>query len=311
MEHPIFSLSTRKDCAKRHYEHNGYQITITPSVDGLATIHDRDVLIFCISQIVAGINSGREVSQTVRFHASDLLKATNRMTSGRGYELLKKALARLAGTRIETNIITGGKETDEGFGLIESYRIVRETAGGRMLDLEVKLSDWVFNAIESREVLTISRAYFRLRGPLERRLYELARKHCGLQTKWQIGLEKLQKKCGSHSNRHEFKRAIREIVVAAEVEDHFPDYTMEFDGDRRILTFHSRGSVPVPAEEMFEGKLNPDAYGEGVNVAPGWDIYYLEREWRRWCGQEEIEPKNPERHFVKFCQSWFEKRGRP
>jgi hypothetical protein len=34
-------------------------------------------------------------------------------------------------------------------------------------------------------------------------------------------------------------------------------------------------------------------------------------EWRRWCGTEEIEPKNPGRHFVKFCQSWHERRGHP
>ena len=46
-------------------------------------------------------------------------------------------------------------------------------------------------------------------------------------------------------------------------------------------------------------------------VAPGWDAHYLEREWREWLGENEIAPKHPERHLVKFCQTWFEKRGRP
>jgi hypothetical protein len=28
-------------------------------------------------------------------------------------------------------------------------------------------------------------------------------------------------------------------------------------------------------------------------------------------GCEEIQPKYPEKHFLKFAQSWFEKRGPP
>ncbi|MFT4742080.1 MAG: hypothetical protein ACI91Z_000051 [Yoonia sp.] len=41
MEHPFFSLSTRPDRTIRHYEHNGTQVTVTPSVRGRATIHDK------------------------------------------------------------------------------------------------------------------------------------------------------------------------------------------------------------------------------------------------------------------------------
>jgi len=82
----------------------------------------------------------------------------------------------LSGTRIATNITTADTEVLDGFGLIDRYRIVRETRDGRMQEIEVKLSDWVFNAINAREVLTLSRNYFRLRKPLERRLYEIARK---------------------------------------------------------------------------------------------------------------------------------------
>jgi len=93
MEHPIFSLSTKPDLRPRHYEHNGLSIDIKPSSDGIATVHDRDILIFCISQLIRALNDGREVSQLVRFQASDLLRATNRMTTGRGYDLLKANLA--------------------------------------------------------------------------------------------------------------------------------------------------------------------------------------------------------------------------
>lgn len=63
MEHPIFSLSTKPDTRVREYEHNGIKIAIKPSVDGLATVHDRDVLIYCISQLMTALNEGKEVSQ--------------------------------------------------------------------------------------------------------------------------------------------------------------------------------------------------------------------------------------------------------
>lgn len=77
--------------------------------------------------------------------------------------------------------------------------VVRETRDGRMQEVEIKLSNWVFNAIRSKEVLTLHRDYFRLRKPLERRIYELARKHCGAQKEWRISLALLQKECGSNS----------------------------------------------------------------------------------------------------------------
>lgn len=200
MEHPIFSLSTKPDTRVREYEHNGIKIAIKPSVDGLATVHDRDVLIYCISQLMTAINEGKEVSQVVRFRAFDMLVATNRNTAGSGYAQLKAALERLAGTRISTNIVTGGKEIFRTFGLIESAEVVRETRDGRMQEVEIKLSDWVFNAIKSKEVLTLHRDYFRLRKPLERRIYELARKHCGAQKEWRINLMRIPRHPTAYSS---------------------------------------------------------------------------------------------------------------
>jgi hypothetical protein len=41
------------------YAHNGIEITVTPSVRGLATIHDKDILIYCVSQLMAALNVGR------------------------------------------------------------------------------------------------------------------------------------------------------------------------------------------------------------------------------------------------------------
>lgn len=308
MEHPIFSLSTKPDIRPRKYEHNNITIEIKPSIDGLATVHDRDVLIYCISKLIKGMNEGREPQQVIRFQASDLLKATNRMTTGRGYDLLKAAMERLAGTRISTNITTGGQEVFETFGLIERAKIVRETRDGRMQEVEVKLSDWVFNAIRAQEVLTLSREYFRLRKPLERRIYELARKHCGRQPEWRIGLATLQKKCGSGSSLREFRRLVLAIAVQDTKFAHMPDYEIRYDEDRDTLIARSRGTVsPEPTEPVRIAPLDPEVYEMAREAAPGWDVRLIEQEWRAWATDV---PRNPEMAFLGFCRKWYERRGR-
>ncbi|ODA36613.1 hypothetical protein A6X21_15885 [Planctopirus hydrillae] len=94
MEHPIFSLSTKPDHRIRLYEHGTTYVKVMPSAEGLATVHDRDLLIDCISQLMAAQNAGQPVSPVLHFKAHDLLKVTNRMTNGHGYEALKAALER-------------------------------------------------------------------------------------------------------------------------------------------------------------------------------------------------------------------------
>ena len=129
MEHPVFSVSTKPDRNIRRYENGRNFVEITPSVKGLATVHDRDVLIFCISQVMGALNAGRgeEISRTLKFKAYDLLQATNRGIDGRGYEQLRAALERLSGTRITTNVTTGSVEIFDGFGLIDRFRIARSS----------------------------------------------------------------------------------------------------------------------------------------------------------------------------------------
>lgn len=309
LEHPIFSLSTKPDHSIRRYEHGDIYVEIKPSADGLATVHDRDVLIYCISQLMAGLKEQRPASQIVRFRAHDLLSATNRMTNGQGYEALKAAMERLAGTRISTNIVTGGREVFETFGLIESARIVRETRDGRMQEVEVKLSDWVFNAIERSEVLTLHRDYFRLRRPLERRMYELARKHCGRQSEWKISLELLQKKCGSCSTLKEFRRMVLQIVEQDNKHNHIPDYAVTLeDGD--MVLFRNRGTLLVKPVEMPRLKmhLDPETYQDARTLAPGWDPYFLEGEWLEWITEA---PRDADAAFLGFCKKWYERRGPP
>ncbi len=299
MEHPVFSLSTRPDRRILRYAHNGVEIEVVPSVRGLATIHDKDILIFCISQLMAALNAGRALGRTLTLKAHDLLVATNRETSGDAYRRLREAFERLAGTRITTNITIGEHEITSGFGLIESWQIERRTRGGRMVSVSVTLSEWLYRAVLSKSVLTLSRDYFRLRKPLERRIYELARKHCGRQASWLVSVDTLLKKSGSASPRRVFRRMLRDMIAA----DHLPDYEMaEEEGD--LIRFTLRGGV---VETGAPPIVSAEALEHARRLAPGWDIHALEAEWRGvWDRTGRARLRSPDAAFL----GWVKKRER-
>ena len=253
MEYPIFALKAG-DKRLRRYEHNGQSVEIQPGFYGLATIHDKDVWIYCISQLVEAINRNREdVQRNIRFTTYDFLVSTNRDTSGRSYERMKDALNRLQGTVIVTSLETDGYRETKGFGLIDGYEIVEKSPDDdRMVAVEVTLPDWLFRSIKSMQVLTLSRDYFRLRKALDRRVYELARKHCGNQPKWCISMAMLHKKSGSTSLLKKFRFDMKSLAQSNEL----PDYRVLFDENTDMVTFYSRGVKGAKARigDMTKGK---------------------------------------------------------
>lgn len=303
MEHPIFSLSTKPDLRVLSYEHNGTQVQVTPSVKGRATIFDKDILIFCISQLMVGLNAGREVSRKLQLKAHDLLLATGRDTGGDSYLRLREAFERLAGTRITTNIATGGIEVTSGFGLIESWEILRKTRGGRMISVMVTLSDWIFRAVLARSVLTLSRDYFGLRKPLERRVYELARKHCGRQPEWRVSVGTLHKKAGSTAPVRVFRAAIRKMIEEANL----PDYSMaEEEGD--LIRFTRAGVIEEETAE-FAPRFDPEVLDAARTLAPGADVYALEAEWRAfWVSSGRPRLTAPDRAFLAWVKGRVKRR---
>ena len=240
MEHPFFTLSTKKDLRSIKYERNGVKVVVSPSHNyGLPTMFDKDILLYCGSLVVAELNKnpGERPPQTLRFSCHDLLITTNRETNGKSYKLLKNAFERLNGVSVSTNVETAGIKESAGFHLIEKWHVIENShEKSRMVKVEVKLSDWFYRALIGREVLTINRDYFRLRKPTERRMYELARKHCGNQEQWKISLTNLKEKCGAQSLTKYFRASIKEIIAANTRHQHFPDYGICLS-DMDVVTF--------------------------------------------------------------------------
>jgi plasmid replication initiation protein len=298
MEYPLFSLATRPDLRVLSYTRGGVEIVVTPSVKGLATLFDKDILIYCISQLMTALNAGRPVSRTLTLKAHDLLVATNRETSGDSYRRLREAFERLAGTRITTNVATGGIEATTGFGLIDGWQIQRRTKGGRMVQVMVTLSDWLYRAVLAKSVLTLSRDYFRLRKPLERRIYELARKHCGRQPEWRVSVAVLHVKSGSASPLRVFRQMLREMIGA----DHLPDYALSEDpGD--ILRVTRRGAVLEPGTGPA---LRHDTLQRACVRVPGADVHALVAEWQAvWARTGRQRLRSADAAFL----GWLARRG--
>ena len=299
MEHPIFSLSTKRDMRVLHYEHNGNTITIKPSYEGLATIHDKDILIYCASNLRVAINKGELPSPYIRFTAYDFFLSTNRRTSGQYYKNFEDCLNRLRGTTINTNIKTGGISISKGFGLIDSWEAIKRDDESRVIAIEIKVSDWFYNSIIENELLTVNPDYFHLRKPIERRVYEISRKHCGDSLSFKIGLDKLKKKVGSKSNLREFRRIIGKIIET----NHLPDYEVHLL-DNDIVNFTNRNfKDAIAAPQSPFPFLKTDTYEKARKAAPGFDIYNLEQQWREWIAKKKKEPpKRPDAAFVAFCR---------
>ena len=308
MEHPFFSLSKKPETSVRHYENGDKWVEVVPSVKGLATIYDKDILIYCISQLIAKMKVGETPSPCVSIVAKDLLDFINRSVGGKDYDALVDALGRLDGTRIRTNVKTGGENTYEGFGLIDSFKLRRSEKTGRILEIAVTLSDWVFRSIEAKEVLTLHKDYFRLKKPIERRVYEIARKHCGKQDSWKISMELLKLKCGSRAPTKGFRHDVKALAKG----NHLPDYLISIEGDDFVLFTNRNAVKALPPSSTQYPVLDTETYHDARSVAPGYDVYHLEREWHAWwyeSGQPLL--RDADKAFISFCKSRYARNPTP
>ena len=310
MEHPFFALSTKPDVREVNYSRDGVSITLSPHHRlGLPTMMDKDILLYVGSLLMRQINAGRIPPKTMRFSAHDLMVTTNRETNGKAYRLLKEAFERVTGCLVSTNIKTNDIEESRNFHIIESSRVVKSSHDkSRMVQVEVTVSDWFYNALLGREVLTINREYFRLRKPLERRLYELARKHCGRQEEWQIGLALLREKCGALSPLRYFRFQIKEIIEI----DHLPDYKLSL-GEKNIVIFlnrHGLDKKPIPAQGTLPGlEVTPTIRAETLRrgatlveeAGTGWEYRAIREQFTEQLTGG-FTPENVDAAFIGFVK---------
>lgn len=233
MEHPFYSLSKKSYKEPFEYKNGDFEIIMTPHATlGMPTIYDKDLLLYCGSILVDELNEGRTPPKEFHISLNDFFIATNRDNGGKSYDKIKDTLDRLAGCYVKTNIKTNGKRQVKGFSLIKYEYIESLKVKNRHINVKIEFCDWLYNGILGKEVVSINRDYFRLAKGLERRLYEIARKHCGNQKRWSIGIEKLYHKSGSRSPLPTFKNTLKVVIK----DGHIPDYQYALDSSEKMVT---------------------------------------------------------------------------
>jgi hypothetical protein len=117
----------------------------------------------------------------------------------------------------------------------------------------VVINDWLFRLVtKQRKMLTYHEGYFALK-PLARRLYEIARAHCGAQDCVRFGIEKLRLRVGSTTTTNDFKKQL----VSLSKTDKFPllDYGFMIVDPRRLSATmpgeKPRGRTPIKAYQVL------------------------------------------------------------
>ncbi|MCE7796703.1 replication initiator protein A [Sphingobium sufflavum] len=231
MERPFFSLAKSKRVKPIDYHSPDGKTWVHVSANpdyGMATIWDADILIYCASTLADMARRGlNDVPRKLHLMPYDLLRAINRPTTGRAYELLGQSLDRLVSTTIKTNIRAENRR-EATFSWLDGWTQLVDEKTERSRGMTIELSNWFYEGVLMKGgVLSIDRAYFDLTGGRERWLYKVARKHAGGagEAGFAISMPTLFEKSGAEGQYRRFKFEIAKIAER----DPLPGYRLEME----------------------------------------------------------------------------------
>ncbi|RSV14220.1 RepB family plasmid replication initiator protein [Sphingomonas sp. ABOLG] len=271
MAFPFFALAKSAWMKPLTYHHGPVSIEVRPSANGVATIYDKEIVLYIASLMAAKLEAGEQVEQDFVFTAHDLFSVTGSNHSARSYQRLSEALERLQGTQIKTNIEAGG-EGEEGFfsWLSEARLHYSKTRTGekRLKAVKVRLCDWLYRAIlRDRQVLDYAAAYFQL-GPIERRIYEVARAASPDTLdgeRLEIDLATFRLQIGYQNPLANFRAALKQIAGT----DTIPDYDLALvEGEAPAENTGGRGRKAAPVSVVITRRA-PASVDQGASVDKG------------------------------------------
>jgi plasmid replication initiation protein len=215
----FFSLKREKETELTIYDDGHTRIEVVGTKYGVANIWDKELLIYVASLIQDRINRNEPIGRRVTFTAHDYFRACGGGAGGSAYDRLEESLQRLQTTRVRTNIETGGEGEDRAFVWVPDYKLEYSRRGRtgekRLKAVVVEICEWLFRAIvKDQRMLTYHHRFFEL-GPMERRLYEIARAHCGQQNGFRMNIEKLRSRVGSDMPLKNFKKRLLDILASS------------------------------------------------------------------------------------------------
>lgn len=202
---PLFTLKPGVSKSDRYSDEN-YIVSIVPSEKfDRPTIFDKDIWIYCLSQLRNG-NKSREID----FSVYDYLLSTNKVAGGKQYSLVQKSLDRLANTTI---FIENHKHR---IIFKESFISINDDFSGigHKHYLNLSLPDSVYQLAKTNKLFRISRKYFNIGKPLIRRLYDISLMYSENQI---VSIDDLLFMSGSSLSKSEFKRSLKQIILNDEL----------------------------------------------------------------------------------------------
>ena len=349
MERPFFSLAKSKRLKPIDYKSPDGKTWVHVSGNpdyGMATIWDADILIYCASMLSdmkrRGIN---DVPRTLKIMPYDLLRAIDRPTTGRAYELLGQALDRLVSTTVKTNIRAENRR-EATFSWLDGWQQIVDERTERSRGMTLELSNWFYEGVMmTGGVLAIDRAYFQLTGGRERWLYKVARKHAGGAGEggFAISMPTLFDKSGAEGDYRRFKFEMLKIAER----NALPGYALAVEvgeGKREPqLRMCRRGEEPAagpvrpaPAQrpttttakpaptvnagseirsiigglagKASAGFITDDTRATLRQSCPGWDLDQLHADFSEWIGDDASRtPVNWQGAFIGFVKRHHER----
>jgi predicted GIY-YIG superfamily endonuclease len=196
VEIPVFALERRNFSVFSWTSKDGKQsIEVRPSLKGRATIHDKDVLLYLLAQLVNGERSGRRKSESrsIRIDVYNYLMSTQKLAGPGPHANLITALDRLRDTTVVRKVKTKGMTSQLEFGIIESWTVTDSDAAQVPITIDITVSDWVFQIFRQGKFFEIPYGYFQARSPIIRRVHELVGPHCVVNGSWTGVLDELLK----------------------------------------------------------------------------------------------------------------------
>ena len=256
MERPFFSLAKTRRVKPIDYNSPDGRLWVHVSSNpdyGMATIWDADILIYCASVLADMARRGaNDIPRKLHIMPYDLLRAIDRPTTGRAYELLGQALDRLVSTTIKTNIRAKNRR-EATFSWLDGWTQLVDEKTERSRGMTLELSNWFYEGVLMKGgVLSIDRAYFDISGGRERWLYKVARKHAGGSGEggFAISMPTLFEKSGAEG---EYRRFKFELLKLAD-KNSLPGYD---------LSVEQAGGGAEPALRMRRN----DAKGDGLKLS--------------------------------------------
>ncbi|MXP65270.1 RepA family protein [Roseomonas sp. M0104] len=276
MAYPFFHLGkTAPSREVLRYDDGQVRIEVAPGPAGIATIYDKDLILYIASLMAEKLRRGElrpddpKPDREFTFTAHDFFRVAGRDTAGKAYDRLLQMLQRLQGTQVRTNIEMAGEGTDGVFSWIDAVN-TRYRRNARkekeLVSVSVTLCAWLYRGILSdTRLLTFADEYFDL-APLERRLYEIAKSEDVDEAGWSIGIEDLHARVGTRGLLRHFGQFLTELEQSQRlIEFDIGLHRAPAEAQRRgrpgyegtVVTFTARARPPLPRRSLVAGGGEP------------------------------------------------------